>query len=344
MNREAYQDVEDQKLEKMITASPQQTEAEYARDDNFSQRGSKSKKGAVIIKEGRMPEPNHHQSEDKYVLVQSDAAKTGKVCHFCKKSQDSNSLIGPFVLKDQSQINSSSNGLYFHEKCLEVNTYVRYDKKQVKWLNIDTAIKNLDDKFTCYRCLSKGATIQCQSCDRCFHGHYCNYFYMLPTSELDQTYVCIFCRNNLNNQSHKQDPAAFQNFTRTELDLMRKGIDKKHLHESTALSEDNFYLPQIDDEVVYFYQGHEHFYQSNNCFFYGGNQKVKGSTDLPWMRHSFIKNTPTGYFKARVAGISHKFVNAQSSKLIQEYGSSSSDINQVLQVVTFVELEILDDL
>lgn len=83
-------------MEKMITASPHQTEAEYARDDNFSQRGSKTKKGAVIIKEGRMPDQANH-SEDRYILTESDEAKTGKLCHFCKRSQDSHQLIGPFI-------------------------------------------------------------------------------------------------------------------------------------------------------------------------------------------------------------------------------------------------------
>lgn len=44
----------DQKYEKLITEFNTKNKPDLDRDDTFSQRGSKSKKGAVIIKEGKM--------------------------------------------------------------------------------------------------------------------------------------------------------------------------------------------------------------------------------------------------------------------------------------------------
>jgi hypothetical protein len=44
----------DHKYEKLITEFSTKHSPDLERDDTFSQRGSKSKKGAVIIKEGKM--------------------------------------------------------------------------------------------------------------------------------------------------------------------------------------------------------------------------------------------------------------------------------------------------
>jgi len=80
----------------------------------------------------------------------------------------------------------------------------------------------------------------------------------------------------------KSDPdKTFHNFRFQDLDIIRKGIEKEYLFE---LKPGDFYVPQLRDEVMYFFQGHEKFVQSNNCFFYSGNQKHIGSTDLPWMK------------------------------------------------------------
>ena len=82
-------------------------------------------------------------------------------------------FIGPFVLNDvrqqqhEGELESydiykplrtpveSGGGLYFHQRCLEVNQYVRYNEKsEHQWLNIRTALRNLKQAkvFACYRC------------------------------------------------------------------------------------------------------------------------------------------------------------------------------------------------
>ena len=91
----------DEQFEKFITELSIKDNVELQRDDNFSQRGSKSKKGAVIIKEGKMP---HHENtkgfdklDDDYILKQDINVVQDKICHFCKRSMDQHTFIGPFV-------------------------------------------------------------------------------------------------------------------------------------------------------------------------------------------------------------------------------------------------------
>ena len=181
----------DQKYEKLITEFNTKNKPDLERDDTFSQRGSKSKKGAVIIKEGKMYTAESAKFKDSmdedYKLSTDPNIKCEKICFFCKRNMDSHQLIGPFV-KDKTanqqilesqdsfvQIGESKEGIFFHQKCLESNNFVRYDFTKQKWLNIGTAIDQLliQKEFTCYRCLMKGATVQCSTCERSFHGHHC---------------------------------------------------------------------------------------------------------------------------------------------------------------------------
>ena len=129
-----------------------------------------------------------------------------------------------------------------------------------------------------------------------------------------------------------------------KLGQIRKNIVKEHLFEKAPYEVDNIYVPQIGDEVMYFYQGHEAFHQSNNCFFYCGNQRNISSTDLPWMRIPNFKNHPFGQLRCQVLNIYHKFASAKATYLLEEYGDCSSDVAQKLQVISYIELEILDNL
>lgn len=61
---------DDQRIERIITKSIFESNSEYRRDDTFSQRGSKSKKGSVIIKEGMFP-ANDDPIEEMYTLSSS---------------------------------------------------------------------------------------------------------------------------------------------------------------------------------------------------------------------------------------------------------------------------------
>lgn len=56
----------DEQFEKLITAGPVQVDKNHVRDDVYSQRGSKNKKGAIIAKEGRMTALKADKLEEIY--------------------------------------------------------------------------------------------------------------------------------------------------------------------------------------------------------------------------------------------------------------------------------------
>lgn len=75
--------------------------------DDFSQRGSKSKK-ASIIKEGRMPKLLKAEDVPEFDLVLHESAianqqvtdSTKRTCGFCQRTMNQSKLIGPFVLSE----------------------------------------------------------------------------------------------------------------------------------------------------------------------------------------------------------------------------------------------------
>jgi hypothetical protein len=66
-----------------------------------------------------------------------------------------------------------------------------------------------------------------------------------------------------------------------------------------------------------------------------------GSSDLPWMRIPQAKNLPNGFLMCQVLGTCNKFMSANASYLIKEYGECSSEVSQEHQVISNVELQIL---
>ena len=79
---------------------------------------------------------------------------------------------------------------------------------------------------------------------------------MLATDYEDQHHICIFCRNKENATSYKPGGELAKElllFHAEKLTLQRKAIEKSHIFESRPLSSNNFFVPQIGDEVVYFF-------------------------------------------------------------------------------------------
>jgi hypothetical protein len=140
-------------------------------------------------------------------------------------------------------------------------------------------------------------------------------------------FSCLFCRNTENHRICREDrEKTLQRFRTKEIDGIRKSIPKMHLIEAKPCSFDNFYVPQPNDEVMYFFQGHENFMQSNNCYFYCGNQKAVSSTDLPWMRIPQLKKKLNGSVHCVVINVTHRFAPLYASLLIEKFGDCSSDI------------------
>lgn len=170
---------------------------------------------------------------------------------------------------------------------------------------------------------------------------------MLAVNYENTAFLCIFCKNAENYQSFKRKAESQKKLAALQgkkIDAIRKSIAKDYLVDTKAFSatSPNYFMPQIEDQVMYFFQGHEQFYQSNNCFFYCGDQKEKGSTDLPWMRIPFLKNLPRGALLCQVKNLSHSFSSLKSVSLMNDFGDCSSDITQVPRIVTYLELEVID--
>lgn len=68
--------------------------------------------------------------------------------------------------------------------------------------------------------------------------------------------MCIFCRANQNHLELKQEAIKF---AKENIVAIRKAIPRDHLLSSAQFSPDKEYLPQIGDQVMYFWQGHEQF-------------------------------------------------------------------------------------
>jgi hypothetical protein len=60
--------------------------SQHYRDDTYSQRGSKSKRGAIIIKEGKMSVSK--TEEENYILGGDQSDIASAKCHFCMKAMD----------------------------------------------------------------------------------------------------------------------------------------------------------------------------------------------------------------------------------------------------------------
>lgn len=305
LHGDASQKHEDAKLEARITSCDFQ---DSAREDSFSQRGSKGKRGAVIGKEGRFSACKESSQDHSYKLVPANAQPGPHRCHFCQRQIVTESQVGPFLLdqpssrpssshllESQESAPASSQPLYFHKECLETNSYVRYDARREIYANLKVALKHLveNKSYTCYGCLSKGATVQCSQCDRAFHGYHCSRLYLLALDEQSSGYQCLFCKNTQNSDMHLADSRLLKR-TNARLPELRKALDRSHLTEVVPFSASNFFMPQLGDQVVYFFQAHEEFHHGNNLFFYSGVNRVVSSKDLPWMRHQQLKNAPTG--------------------------------------------------
>lgn len=160
----------DYQIEILITTSSFALDNSEVGDD-FSQRGSKSKR-AAIVKEGRMPRLSKQDDVAEYDLVLHETGSKGcsapsdgtteRACGFCQRVVDQDKFIGPFVLNEdrnqelEAELTAyevyndlmvpveQGGGIYFHQRCLEVNEYVRYEPaSEHNWSRIRTGLRQL---------------------------------------------------------------------------------------------------------------------------------------------------------------------------------------------------------
>lgn len=82
------------------------------------------------------------------------------------------------------------------------------------------------------------------------------------------------------------------------------------------------YFPQLNDQVYYFFQGHEKFITTYNCFFYCGDEEYV-PFEYPWRKYPELTK-PT---LCRIKALSFSFPSAKAMNLIKKFGKSSNDIS-----------------
>jgi hypothetical protein len=130
----------------------------------------------------------------------------------------------------------------------------------------------------------------------------------------------LFCKNQQNYETAlactDTDPQPYY--------ASLKKIDKSWL--VTDVNKAN-YVPQIDDVVLYFWQGHEDYIYQYNCHFYAGQQAAypKHQT-MPWFSPKTRKLvTQMDLVLCKVVSVQTLFPSQRSLRLITLFGTEASD-------------------
>lgn len=184
----------------------------------------------------------------------------------------------------------------------------------------------------CDRCGNVGATITCKGCRKTYHGYYCSTLYLISLGE-PREYQCFECRNR-----HNYNSISDSSIEKTEARQMRRNAPRDHILAS-KITYKSWYLPQVGDEVYYFFQGHEKFIHAYNCFFYCGDEKIL-PFQYPWIQHAQLTEKPA---LCRVMHVSHKFPSNKALYLLKKFGQEL-EYPQTTQIITRVDLQIVSDL
>ena len=99
---------------------------------------------------------------------------------------------------------------------------------------------------------------------------------------------------------------------KVEYKHMKRTLPREAFLSSRPTKE---YMPQIGDEVYYFFQGHEKFIGINNCFFYYGEQEEL-SIRYPW-RQNLNLRYPTA---CKIIEASCQFPSLNAMTLLKNFG------------------------
>ena len=244
-----------------------------------------------------------------------------------------------------------------------MNLYSKFCVQSKKWVNIGKALQLLvhEEQFACYRCQTKGATVQCKDCQKAFHGFKCARMYTLQLGDdcSQVFYQCIFCRNAQNWEDRVSELAEKEE-ERQELEreglLHQKAylrqlrtIDKSHLLASQGYQQSmsdpsamaTSYNPQVDDFVYYFFQGHEYYLTQHSCHYFCGQlQSFPRHRFMPWVKHPRIKKRE--FVRCRVEAVDVLFPSQRSLNLISMYGATCTQVTQTAQIIQRITLVVID--
>ena len=92
------------------------------------------------------------------------------------------------------------------------------------------------------------------------------------------------------------------------------------------------FVPQLNDIVYYFYQGHEEYTTQYSCFFFAGEEKdLKTREVAPWIAHPQIKEE--SLLLCRIVEIEHDFPKRRAVKLLKKYGLESTSVVQKPELI-----------
>jgi hypothetical protein len=102
------------------------------------------------------------------------------------------------------------------------------------------------------------------------------------------------------------------------------------------------YSPQRGDLVYYFFQGHEEYMSQYACYFFSGLSEIYRKREfMPWFQKLKVDFRKERFVLCEVLDVDALFPSKRSIKLMDQYGSDSTSVNQVPQVVQQVKLRIV---
>ena len=101
------------------------------------------------------------------------------------------------------------------------------------------------------------------------------------------------------------------------------------------------YNPQVNDFVFYFFQGHEYYMSQYSLHFFCGQlEKFPRGRFMPWFKHAKIKKRE--FVRCRVEAVEVLFPSQRSLNLIDMYGSNTTQVTQVPQIIQRCTLVVVE--
>ena len=168
----------------------------------------------------------------------------------CKKKKGEHRLIGPFKYYINDKVRDEMV-YWFHREWLERNEIV----KQINKYEFDNILEWANQWIIGYghewnRCGVNGASVQCKTWKKFYHGFKCSYLRM--AKDYEGNLACLECLTSLLN-SQLTDKYL------DEIDekLMKENAYKQINREMFYDKVGDTYVPQIGDQVYFNFQGYE---------------------------------------------------------------------------------------
>jgi hypothetical protein len=193
-------------------------------------------------------------------------------------------------------------------------------------------------------CRRQGATIKCKKeyCEKYFHGHICS---LRSGTFQDDKYYCFNCvhENYADYFSHLR-PREFHNDNYYIENDIYKTIERNWFNRKDQPAYD--YIPQINDEIYYFWQGHEEFIQSHYLFFYNGKTCSTQRNKFPEFinydiirRHVKMQNGVNSPILCKIVSLKYEFPTLETMHLLEEL-----EVQNAERIICVMKLKVLSQI